>query len=200
LYICKKKDMKKIKEYLQRFITTIKTVVINLKLCVSLKKKKLFTDKIRKMVIKTFKEIQEKFLKYYFIEIRFSTMDNLNNYKLPIIAHLVDYNEAVTLQQNIIQGLIDKKFNITSIPNQPKEIINLEKTKNEIISSQEINGFNTIKIILEKIKMENGLYSRYVEHESDELMFKINIIGNEMRLFNEIKDLFVIHLDKNILE
>ena len=200
MYICKKKDMKKIKEYLQRFITTIKTVVINLKLCVSLKKKKLFTDKIRKMVIKTFKEIQEKFLKYYFIEIRFSTMDNLNNYKLPIIAHLVDYNEAVTLQQNIIQGLIDKKFNITSIPNQPKEIINLEKTKNEIISSQEINGFNTIKIILEKIKMENGLYSRYVEHESDELMFKINIIGNEMRLFNEIKDLFVIHLDKNILE
>ena len=152
------------------------------------------------MIIKTFKKIEKKFLKYYYIEIRFSTMDNQNNYKLPIIGHLVDFDEAILLQQNIVKGLIDKNFNITSIPNNPKEIDNLEKTKSDILISQNINGFNTIKIILEKLKLQNGIYSYYRESDEDNLVFNINIIGNERIPFEDIKDLFIIHLNKKVLE
>ena len=191
--------MKKLKEFYNKIYATLKRWHISF-VGGQLKKRQTLTNIIRKMILKTLKKVENKFLKYFYIEIRFSTMDNLNNYRLPIIGHLVNYDEAILVQRTIINGLIDNNFNITSIPNQPNEILDLEKTKNEIINSQQINGFNTIKLILERKKLENGIYSRYVDSDLDKLMFNINIIGNERTPFIEIKDLFIIYLDKKILE
>ena len=180
---------------------SIATRFIPQKLAVSLKEKyEILTNKIRIMIFETLKKTEGFILSYFYIEIRFSTIDGLNNYKLPLIGHMIDFNDALLFQQTLISGLMENKFVITSIPNQPQKIKNLEKTKSEIIASQEINDHNTIKFILEKIKLENGQYTRYVDSDLDKSEFKVNIIGNERIPFSDIKDLFVVRIDKEILE
>lgn len=160
---------------------------------------KYIQEKIRLMIIRTLKNVSDSLLKYYYIEFRFFTMDNQNSYKLPMITHVVDLNEAIHLQQNIYDALRDRKFNVTDTKS-PQEIFDLNKTIEEINVSQQINGYVTIRIILDTIDIKNGITSVYHKNKKDIKEFKVNIIGKEKIPFELIKDLFVIELNKSALE
>jgi hypothetical protein len=116
-------------------------------------------EKFRLMIIQTLKSVIESQLQYFYFEITFLTIDNQNRYLLPLIGHLVDINEAIELQQSLIEAIRERDFNIVSV----KEPVllqthELERKKQTISSTQAIHGSETIKVILTRLELVGQTY------------------------------------------
>lgn len=159
------------------------------------------SEKLRLMIIKTFKKVLESQLKYCYLEINFKLKKYDNRYKLPLIAHVIDENEVIALQQNLIDSIRHNELEILGIV-EPQLILSkedLKRRKEIIMNTQKINGYETIKIILEKVNIENGIVKcSYSDEDIKE--FKVNIVKKGDIPFQQINDLFVFKIDKSILE
>lgn len=117
----------------------------------------------------------------------------------PLIAHVADMDEAIELQQNLIES-IRENFSIISIKEPTLLLSNqLQRRKDIINSTQTIQGSETIKVILQKIELIDGTF-KYTHLNEDIKRFTINTVKTGGVPFENIKDKFVFKIDKSILE
>lgn len=160
----------------------------------------IIREKLRLMCIKTLKTVLESQLRDFYFEFRFTTDDKKNIYSLPLFGKLASMDEAIDLQNNLIEAIQNKNFKIVSA----KEPIRLsqeqiDRQKQTIKATQEIHGSETIKIIL-KTKVQEGDTIKLSHTKEDIKEFKINTVKTGGIPFESIKDLFVFPIDKSILE
>lgn len=182
-----------IKNYKTEYLWKIIIMIKHLKNLIIIVK-----NKIRTMIINTLKRVLESQLSLYYFEIWFSTVDMQNSYKLPIIGYLANDVEAGMVYRNIFYSLNDN-FNITSVKEWEKDF-DLDIKIKEIETSQQVNGWHSIRVLLERIKYENGCKIISSKHLDENLDFKVNVIGKERVPFTLIQDLFVIKINEAILK
>ena len=160
------------------------------------------SNKLRLMFIKTLKKVLENQLQTYYLEFNFMTLDHLNYYKLPIICYLVDEDESINLYNNIYEQL-KISFHLDGGCKRQKIMSkkHLKRTEEIIRNTQGIQGYKTLKLELERMKIINSKVYYEIEDKNEDIKeFRINIVKTGGIPFQNIKDQFVIKIDKSILE
>ncbi len=148
------------------------------------------------MCLKTLKTIEERFLQYYFIEIFFLNPQTKNHYKLPLLVHVTAKDEALLIQQNIIKAIIKENLTIEAVKSVRRIYPhNLERKKEEISTSQIINGYETINLLFERPDLESSDSKTDINYR-----VKINTIKKGEIPMRDAGNLFVFKIDKSILE
>ncbi|WP_417367101.1 hypothetical protein [Flavobacterium beibuense] len=153
------------------------------------------------MTIRTLKSALEAQLIDFYLEIKFTTSDKKNIYSLPLIAKLVNLDEAIDLQNNLIESIQNKGFKILSVykPIRLYSQEQIDRRKQTIETTQKMQGSKPIKIILKSKEIEGK--TKKLSHTTEDIkQFNINTVKTGGVPFDDIKDLFVFEIDKSILE
>lgn len=178
-----------------------------------------FKNKLRMNVFNLLDAVHEQYAQWYYFDINIKTIDGLNEYQLPILCCMREVSHANSLMNQIQIDLIKNNnfiletSEITPITQQQKDARiqqlntqfanqsepNLKIDVYDVVVKEHRKFLEDLILNDENRNVGNFEINTTYTHEK-RIDFKLNVLQNQGVPFSQIKDLFVLKIDKSKLE